>query len=134
MGLVSGNVLCVVVSVVSALNGAPMGDLVLRDFPGPGCPVLYPLELAVVFGLFCTGAVKYVAVPLVFGRGRLPSVVVWSWSMGLARLGAQGAVGVLSGLVAGGVLAVVVLVVCGGVLCLYLLEWGGQGWRRRVIL
>ena len=74
------------------------------------------------------------APPLVFGRGGLPSVVVWSWSMGLARLGAQGAVGVLSGLVAGGVLVVVVLVMWGGVLCLYLLEWGGQGWRRRVIL
>ena len=102
---------------MSAPDGDPMGDLVLRDFPGPGCPVLFPLELAVVFGLFCTGAVKYVAVPLVFGRGRLPSVVVWSWSMGLARLGAQGAVGVLSGLVAGGVLVVVVLVVCGGDIC-----------------
>ena len=114
MGLVPGNVLCVVVSVVSALNGAPMGDLVLRDFPGPGCPVLFPLELAIVFGLFCTGAVKYVTVPLVFGRGGLPSVVVWSWSMGWARLDAQGVVGVLSGLVVGGVLAVVVLVVCGG--------------------
>ena len=94
-----------------------MGDLVLRDFPGPGCPVLCPLELAVVFGLFCTGAVKYVTVPMVFERGRLPGVVVWSWSMGLARLGAQGAVGVLSGLVAGGVLVVVVLVVWGCVLC-----------------
>ena len=70
----------------------------LRDFPRPGCPVLFPLELAIVFGLFWTG--KYVTVPLVFGRGRLSSVVVWSWSMGLARLGAQGAVGVLSGLVA----------------------------------
>ena len=52
-----------------------MGDLVLRDFPGPGCPVLFPLELAVIFGLFCTGAVLYLAVPLVFGRGRLPSVL-----------------------------------------------------------
>ena len=62
-------------------------------------------------------------VPLVFGRGRLPSVVVWSWSMGWARFDAQGAVGVLSGLVVG-VLVVVVLVVCRGVLCLYLLEWG----------
>ena len=93
-----------------------------RYFLGPGCPVLFPLELAVVFGLFCTGAVKYV--PLVFGRGRLPSVVVWSWSMGWARFDAQGAVGVLSGLVVGGVLAVVVLVVWGGVLCLSLLEWG----------
>ena len=46
------------------LNGAPMGDLVLRDFPGPGCPVLFPLESAIVFGLFFTGAVKYVTVPL----------------------------------------------------------------------
>ena len=61
-----------VVSVVSALNGDPMGDLVLWDFPGPGCPVLFPLGLAIVFGLFCTGVVKYVTVPLVFGRGRLP--------------------------------------------------------------
>ena len=66
-----------------------MGDLVLRDFPGPGCPVLFPFELAIFFGLFCTGVVKYVTVPLVFGRGGLPSVVVWSWSIGLARLGAQ---------------------------------------------
>ena len=41
---------------MSAPDGDPMGDLVLRDFPGPGCPVLFPLELAVVFGLFCTGA------------------------------------------------------------------------------
>ena len=49
-------------------------------------------------------------------------MVVWSWSMGWTRLGAPGAVGVLSGLVVGGVLAVVVLVVWGGVLCLYLLE------------
>ena len=81
--------------------------LCFGDFPGPGCPVLFPLELAIVFGLSCTGAVKYVAVPLVFGRGRLPSVVVWSWSMGWARLDAEGAVGVLSGLVVGGVLAVV---------------------------
>ena len=63
-------------------------------------------------------------VPLVFGRGRLPSVVVWSWSMGWAGSGAQEAVGVLSGLVVVGVLVVVVLVVCRGVLCLYLLEWG----------
>ncbi len=91
MGLVSGNVLCVVVSVVSALNGDPMGDLVLL--------VVFLLELAIVFGLFCTGVAKYLPVPLVFGRGRLPSVVVWSWSMGWARLDAQGAVGVLSGLV-----------------------------------
>ncbi len=67
-----------------------------RGFPGPGCPVLFPLELAIVFGLFCSGAVKYVAVPLVFGRDRLPSVVVWSWSMGWARLVVQGAIGVLS--------------------------------------
>ena len=72
-------------------------------------------------------------VPLVFGRGMLPSVVVWSCSMGWARLGAQGDLGVLSGLVVGGVLVVLVLVVCGGVLCLYLFEWGGRGWRRRVI-
>ena len=76
----------------------------LRDFPGPGCPVLFPLELA---------------------------VVVWSWSMGLARLGAQGAVGVLSGLVAGGVLVVVVLVVCGEVysvcICLSGEDRGGGG-------
>ena len=78
LGLVSGNVFCV---VVSAVNGDPMGDLVLRDFPGPGCPVLFPFELTIVFGLFCTGAVKYVTVPL-FGRSRLPSAVVWSWSMG----------------------------------------------------
>ena len=110
-----------------------MGDLVLWDFPGPGCPVLFPLELAIVFGLSCTGAEKYVTVPLVFGRGRLPSVVVWSCSMSLARLDAQGAVGVLSGLVVGGFLVVVVPVVCGGVPFLCLSEWGGQGWRRRVI-
>jgi hypothetical protein len=44
-----------------------MGALVLRDYPGPGCPVSCPLELAIVFGLSCTGAVKYVSVPLVFG-------------------------------------------------------------------
>ena len=103
----------------------------LRDFPGPGCPVLFPLDLAIVFGLSCTGAVKYVTVSLVLRRGRFPSVVVWSWSMGWARLDAQGAVSVLSGLVVGGVLVVVVLVVWGGVLCLYLPEWGEQGWRRR---
>ena len=35
-------------------------------------------------------------VPLVFERGRPPSVVVWSCSMGWARLGAQGDLGVLS--------------------------------------
>ena len=73
-------------------------------------------------------------VPLVVGRGRLPSVVVWLYSMGWARLGAQGDLGVLSGLVVGGVWGVLVLVVWGGVLCLDVLEWGGQGWRRRVIL
>ena len=82
--------------LISALKGDPTGDLVLRGFPGPGCPVLCPLELATVFCLPCTGAVKYVAVPLVFGRGMIPSVVVSSWSMGWARLDAQGAVGVLS--------------------------------------
>ena len=60
----------------------------LRDFLGPGCPVLFPLELPIVFDLFCTGAVKCVTVPLVFGRSRLPNVVVWSWSMGWARLDA----------------------------------------------
>ena len=93
--------------------------------------MLFPLELAIVFGVCCTGAVKYVAVPLVFGRGRLPSVVVWSWSMSWARLDAQGAVGVLSGLVVGGVLAVVVLVVWGGVysvcICLSGEDRGGGG-------
>ena len=46
-----------------------------RYFLGPGCFVLFPLELAIVFGLFCTGAVLHVTVPLVFGRGRLPSVL-----------------------------------------------------------
>ena len=97
------------------------------------CVISLGIE-AVVFGLFCAVAVKYVAVPLVFGRGRLPSVVVWSWSMGWARFDAQGAVGVLSGLVVGGVLVVVVLVVWGSVLCLCLPEWGDQGWRRRVIV
>ncbi len=52
--------------------------------------------------------------------------------MGWVGMDAQGAVvGVLSGLVVGGVL-VVVHVVWGGVLCLYLSEWEGQGWRRRV--
>ena len=45
-------------------------------FSWTGCTVLCPLELATVFGLSCTGAVKYVALPLVFGRGMLPSVVV----------------------------------------------------------
>ena len=89
----------------------------LRGFPGPGCPLLCSLESIFV----CVWVVKYLTVPLVFGRGRLPSVVVWSWSMGWARLDAQGAVGVLSGLVVGGVLVVLVLVVCGGVLCLYLI-------------
>ncbi len=59
-----------------------MGDFVLRDFPGPGCLVVFPSELAIIFGLFCTGVVYYLTVPLVFGRGRLPSVFVWSWSMG----------------------------------------------------
>ena len=54
--------------------------------------------------------------------------------MGWARLGAQWDLGVLAGLVVGGVLVVVVLVVWGSVLCLYLPEWGEQGWRRRVIV
>ena len=97
----------------------------LRDFPGTGCPVLFPLESAIVFGLFCTGAVQYVTVPLVVGRGRLPSVVVWSDSMGWARLGAQWDLGVLSGLVVGGVLVVWWFSLCEGVysVCIYL---GGE--------
>ena len=35
-----------------------IGDLVLRDFPGPGCPVLCPLGLAIVFGWSCAEAVN----------------------------------------------------------------------------
>ncbi len=49
-------------------NGDPLGDLVLREFPGLGCPVLCPFELTIVFGLYCTGAVKYVAVPWCWER------------------------------------------------------------------
>ena len=59
---------------------------------------------------------------LIFLGSRFP--VVWSWSMGWARLGAQGDLGVLSESGVWGVLVVVVHVVCGDVPFLCLSEWG----------